>query len=503
MPIVAIVAVVAVATVHPIASTQTNNTGGRRRTFKHQVHQWTGREVTMWLKALNIGQYIETFASNEITGSVLLELGQSDLDYMKIKALGHRKIIMREIERLKRGKSSVDLRQGGTIDASPPRGTNANQQQRRGNGQRLLTVNNSESDLRMQGTRTNSSGTNTSSPSPNKQRFRFAAAQDETSPQQRQRHEQRQREQQQEQQQQQSPSRKVQHWSHVAPISENEITGDGTVPVNLADGDYDESKQQSLFQQAVLEWRNPTSSKTSSSSSTSTAGGLAAGGSMWNNPLAPPSPSISQPPVASLTEGTLDVAAEQKKFQQAVMEWRNGGNGGKNSPTTHDPPQTTDSSSSCSGYESKMNEVTTTKATTPRATKFDGEMNEAAEHEKFRNAVAAWRTGGNQSSSPKSSAAVANDLMEKMAKEDRLRREQFQKDKINLENEMNKEREDLSRRRKEAANKLAASKYNEDEEVVEGKQHGEGKTGDQNDGSSTARRRYNKWSDVAGIEIEY
>ena len=42
----------------------------------------------MWLKALNIGQYIETFASNEITGSVLLELGQSDLDYMKIKALG-------------------------------------------------------------------------------------------------------------------------------------------------------------------------------------------------------------------------------------------------------------------------------------------------------------------------------------------------------------------------------------------------------------------------------
>jgi hypothetical protein len=68
---------------------------------------------------------------------------------------------------------------------------------------------------------------------------------------------------------------------------------------------------------------------------------------------------------------------------------------------------------------------------------------------------------------------------------------------------MNKEREDLSRRREEAANKLAASKYNEDEEVVEGKQHGEGKTGDQNDGSSTARRRYNKWSDVAGIEIEY
>ena len=65
--------------------TQTNSSGGsRRRTFKHQVHQWTGREVTMWLKALDLSSYIETFARNEITGSVLLELGQSDLDYMNI-----------------------------------------------------------------------------------------------------------------------------------------------------------------------------------------------------------------------------------------------------------------------------------------------------------------------------------------------------------------------------------------------------------------------------------
>ena len=63
----------------------------------------------MWLRALKLSSYIETFAKNEISGSVLLDLGQSDLDYMQIHALGHRKVIMREIERLKRGKSSVDL----------------------------------------------------------------------------------------------------------------------------------------------------------------------------------------------------------------------------------------------------------------------------------------------------------------------------------------------------------------------------------------------------------
>jgi hypothetical protein len=455
--------------------TQTNSSGGsRRRTFKHQVHQWTGREVTMWLKALDLSSYIETFARNEITGSVLLELGQSDLDYMNIKALGHRKIIMREIERLKRGKSSVDLRQGGTIDASPPRGNSSNNGSPNGRGRkqkRLLTVNNSESNLKVQGTSTNTSPTN--------QRFRFAA--EETSPQQIQRREQRMRE----QQQTSSSPKTKKHWSHVKPISENEITGDGTVPVNLADGNYDESKQQSLFQQAVMEWRNP--KQTATSSSSSSAGGLAAGGSMWNNPFEP-----SQKP-NSLSNGTLDVEAEQKKFQQAVMEWRNGG---KSSPTTHTPPATRNSSSS-TGYEGKTSEHTIHAVVTkPRHTKFDGTLDEAGEHEKFRDAVTAWRNG-NCKKSPVSSASVANELMLKMAEEDRKRREKFQLEKEELEREMRRERDALAKRREDAASKLAASKYSED--AVGGK-HQE----DRNDGSATARRRkYEKWSDVAGIEIEY
>ena len=49
--------------------TQTNSSGGsRRRTFKHQVHQWTGREVTMWLKALDLSSYIAKNTSIPVIG---------------------------------------------------------------------------------------------------------------------------------------------------------------------------------------------------------------------------------------------------------------------------------------------------------------------------------------------------------------------------------------------------------------------------------------------------
>ena len=545
-----------------------NNTGGRRRTFKHQVHEWTGREVTMWLRALKLDQYLETFARNEITGSVLLDLGQSDLDYMQIKALGHRKIIMREIERLKRGKSSVDLRQGGTMDASPPKKasspTSRQQSQRDGRGKRLLTVNNSDStpDLSLNGTSTstssNTSTQNNGQQQQQQQRFRFAAAETDTSPQQRQRQEQLQRSKSNENRRahagsksrspSSSPQRTVQHWSHVKPISENEITGDGTVPVNLADGDYNEARQQQAFQQAVNEWRNGgtttgAGSKTSSSSSTSTAstmlggggggGGLSTlGGGGWNNPLGSPEPKTST--ANELAEGTLDVAAEQIKFQQAVMEWRNGGTN-PTSPTTHTPEtsdasastfsstsstsfssstsssfKTSPTSSHSNAYESKMNDDSSNSSSSNKIStqqsKFDGKLDEAGEHEKFRQAVAEWRNGNGNGEQPSKtspggrSTAVANNLLIKMAEEDRQRREKFQIEKETLEADMRRERDALTKRRNAAAEKLAASKYsdeaNNDSDVG-------GKTQENNNGSLTARRKYQKWEDVAGIEIEY
>ena len=53
---------------------------------------------------------MSAFAQNAINGSVLLDITNDDLDYMEIKALGHRKIIMRGVE---------ELRQTGRYTRSP------------------------------------------------------------------------------------------------------------------------------------------------------------------------------------------------------------------------------------------------------------------------------------------------------------------------------------------------------------------------------------------------
>ena len=195
---------------------------------------------------------------------------------------------MREIERLKRGKSSVDIRKAAAVSAQthgtsqgPPSGDTSPGRR----GKRLLTVDSrSPPPPKNSGACTREDG-----------RFRFS---EEISPQQRQR---------QESQQvaahaspaaaveadRASPSSKrAVHWSQVKPISENEVSGSGSVPVNLADGQFDEAKQKEDFQAAVMAWRNggargPTSSASSSYSSSTGAGGslLSGSGGMWNNPL--------------------------------------------------------------------------------------------------------------------------------------------------------------------------------------------------------------------------
>ena len=85
----------------------------RRKYVKHNVHSWGTTEVSLWLTALKLERYIDSFVQNEISGSVLLDVGQDDLDYMSITVLGHRKTILKEIEKLKRGRSTVVLPRGG------------------------------------------------------------------------------------------------------------------------------------------------------------------------------------------------------------------------------------------------------------------------------------------------------------------------------------------------------------------------------------------------------
>jgi hypothetical protein len=39
-----------------------------------------------------LSQYVAIFGANQISGPVLLDISLEDLDYMEIKALGHRKV---------------------------------------------------------------------------------------------------------------------------------------------------------------------------------------------------------------------------------------------------------------------------------------------------------------------------------------------------------------------------------------------------------------------------
>jgi hypothetical protein len=74
------------------------------------VADWTVGDVSSWLAELQLKEYVSAFAQNAINGSVLLDITNEDLDYMEIKALGHRKVIMCGVE---------DLRKTGSYSALP------------------------------------------------------------------------------------------------------------------------------------------------------------------------------------------------------------------------------------------------------------------------------------------------------------------------------------------------------------------------------------------------
>ena len=74
-----------------------------------RVENWGKGEVSRWLTTLNLENYCDTFMQHQINGEVLLELSLEDLDYMSIKALGHRKTILKEIENLRHNNCSKSI----------------------------------------------------------------------------------------------------------------------------------------------------------------------------------------------------------------------------------------------------------------------------------------------------------------------------------------------------------------------------------------------------------
>lgn len=62
---------------------------------------WSSDDVCLWLSAIGLSEYVETFASNDITGEELIELQISDLEQIGVEKWGHRKKLMSKLQSLK------------------------------------------------------------------------------------------------------------------------------------------------------------------------------------------------------------------------------------------------------------------------------------------------------------------------------------------------------------------------------------------------------------------
>jgi len=426
--------------------------GSKRKKFiKHNVQAWSTHEVSLWLTALKLDRYIDSFVQNEISGGVLLDVGQDDLDYMRITVLGHRKTLLKEIEKLKRGRSTIVL-----------------PQRKKAPVQKKYVPSPPDSKQRQ----SSSSSTETS----------YTKRNYDPSP------------------QKKSGARKI-HWSHAKPISENEVSG-GTVPVNLADGVYDEKRQSDSFQAAVMQWRTGSAESGNDNEGPTNSSGL------WSNPFGsidtaddkveqvkPRSP-VVKARKNNLSEGQLDEAAEHEAFRKAVDEWRNGGT--SKASTTEKISATTsgigyspnDNATEISPQqrqrqEKKSSDTSSTKGGGGGGRFLQGDLDEEIEHKKFTAAVSAWRSGKQQ---PNSKSSPTRDIAKRLNKqmEDAriLRNEKFEREKLILKEEMEKAKADLASRKAKALQKIS----------------NKSETNGSNKSSSSPKKDY---SNIWDIEIEY
>lgn len=168
------------------------NETARRRFETTAALEWTVADVLRWLRSVGLTALQEVFDSHDVDGAMLLQLTEADLGNYGIRALGHRKLLMRHVAKLARSAHpAARAAMGGAV------GTAASSQ---GPGP-------SDSDAKTPAT------ASASPPS-------FA------------------------------------HWSSIAPLSINVVSGDaGPAANNLADGGFDEGRAKADFQQAVHAWR--------------------------------------------------------------------------------------------------------------------------------------------------------------------------------------------------------------------------------------------------------
>lgn len=288
------------------------------------IDKWTSDDVSEWLTGMMMPQYVSVFKENDISGSVLLDISLDDLDYMGITILGHRKVILKSIEDLRKNKritmdiaASLVPSTGNMVSATVSR-ANSNPDISGAIPSAIYLRGDAPAEMKMS---SNSSA--------------VGATVKASAPQ---------------------PTAAV-HWSHIEPLSAKQVSGED-VPVNLADGAVDEAAERLAFQNAVMEWRRSQKpSSASQSSSTATASpakkpaSSVAKGALWNDPFSDggavdknytgnglldeeeeeekaPSVSSRPGPKGALLVGALDEAKEHEDFKKAVQAWRTGSSSG-------------------------------------------------------------------------------------------------------------------------------------------------------------------------------
>jgi len=178
------------------------------------------------------------------------------------------------------------------------------------------------------------------------------------------------------------------HWSRAPPLTgggSNSSGGESAVPVNLADGRYDEAAAAREFQEAVAAWRNGGSSsnevKGGVETSTSTATSHGAGGENNNSSSCTPSVAAYGSTSFALPGPETDAAHGSRDSGAAGQgaDWWASADGKRNGENAQEFKGNSSSSSSLSGTSASL---------------MAGEYDEAAAAREFQEAVAAWRNGG-------------------------------------------------------------------------------------------------------------
>ena len=187
------------------------------------VGLWTVEQTVLWLRYLNLGTYEDSFREHLISGDVLLDIGLADLDYVGVRALAHRKILLKAIERLRHNGAVGDA----DAEAATTRPASASQRSR---PQQAARPPQSAGGARGRA----GSQPKPAAAEPEAGLFvaskAVARAGGEAVA--------------------RRPQAKV-HWSHSEPLS----AGDGGAPPSTTDGLLDEEAERAAFRAAVEEWR--------------------------------------------------------------------------------------------------------------------------------------------------------------------------------------------------------------------------------------------------------